>query len=237
MIAAEKSRTSFVGLVLFLALVPASTEAFANDRVSEKLESGPWAVLGVYDGLAVDAELYARGLLHNAEREKMVQDLRKLTWKTSSARKVYYKHIMKVARAYIQTTVDGPLDSTARLLLCGTETCKPATYAFSKALSERYANVQRTLEKGDLSKAVKLSGSQPKYTKIARKAGIQGSVVVQAIINKQGDLTNVVVLEGLPMGLAENAVKTVKRWKFMPATLDGEPVEMVFRLAIGFYLG
>ncbi len=89
---------------------------------------------------------------------------------------------------------------------------------------------------GEVTKPVKIHAPQPSYTEIARKARIQGLVIVQAIIDKRGDVTNVKVLKGLPMGLAEEAVKTIKLWKFKPATLRGKPVDVYYNLTVNFKL-
>ena len=89
---------------------------------------------------------------------------------------------------------------------------------------------------GDVSKPVKVFDPQPQYTEIARKARIQGVVIVQAIIDKEGNVTNVKVLKGLPMGLSEEAVKAIKRWRFEPATLNGKPVDVYYNLTVNFRL-
>ena len=70
---------------------------------------------------------------------------------------------------------------------------------------------------------VKIKAPQPQYTEIARKARIQGVVIVQAIIDKQGNVTSVKLLKGLPMGLDKAAVDAIKRWRFEPATLARVP--------------
>ncbi|MCE2557464.1 MAG: energy transducer TonB [Acidobacteria bacterium] len=77
---------------------------------------------------------------------------------------------------------------------------------------------------------------KPQYTEIARKARIQGRVVLRATIDQQGDITDVEVLRGLPMGLAEAAVAAVRQWKFKPATLNGRPVAVYFNLTVTFQL-
>jgi periplasmic protein TonB len=89
---------------------------------------------------------------------------------------------------------------------------------------------------GDVSKPEKLSAPDPQYTEIARKARIQGVVIVQAIIDKEGNVTNVKILKGLPMGLSENAMDAIKKWKFKPATLNGKPVDVYYNLTVNFRL-
>lgn len=89
---------------------------------------------------------------------------------------------------------------------------------------------------GDVQKPEKLNAPQPQYTEIARKARIQGVVILQAIINEQGDVVNVTVLKGLPMGLSEAAESAVVQWKFKPATLNGKPVAVYFNLTVNFQL-
>lgn len=89
---------------------------------------------------------------------------------------------------------------------------------------------------GDVQKPEKVSSPPPQYTEIARKARIQGVCILQAIIDEQGNVTNVEVLKGLPMGLSEAAETAVKQWKFKPATLNGKPVAVYFNLTVNFQL-
>jgi protein TonB len=77
---------------------------------------------------------------------------------------------------------------------------------------------------------------EPKYTDTARKAHITGVVVVEAIIDKNGNVDHVKVLKGLSMGLNEAATDAVKQWKFRPGTLNGEPVDVIFNLTVNFTL-
>lgn len=89
---------------------------------------------------------------------------------------------------------------------------------------------------GDVKAPEKIFQTNPQYTEIARKARIQGVVIVQAIIDKEGNVTNVKVLKGLPMGLEEAAVDAIKQWKFKPATLNGRPVTVYYNLTVNFKL-
>ena len=89
---------------------------------------------------------------------------------------------------------------------------------------------------GDVQPPVKVSAPPPQYTEIARKARLQGVVIVQAIIDKEGTVTNVKVLKGLGMGLDQAAVDAIKKWKFDPATLHGKPVAVYYNLTVNFRL-
>jgi protein TonB len=89
---------------------------------------------------------------------------------------------------------------------------------------------------GDVKAPIKEYAPPPQYTEIARKARIQGVVIVQAIVTKQGEVQDVKVLKGLPMGLDSAAAEAVKKWKFKPATLNGKPVDVYYNLTVNFTL-
>lgn len=77
----------------------------------------------------------------------------------------------------------------------------------------------------------------PKYTEEARKERIQGLVVLQTVIGKDGRVHDVKVLKGLPKGLSESAVEAIRQWEFEPArNEDGQPVEVYYNLTINFTL-
>jgi protein TonB len=75
---------------------------------------------------------------------------------------------------------------------------------------------------------------QPRYTEVARRAGVQGSVIVEAIIDEQGNVDNVRVLRGLPMGLDKAAIEAIQQWRFKPATMGSKPVKVFFTLTVNF---
>ncbi len=75
---------------------------------------------------------------------------------------------------------------------------------------------------------------QPRYTENARRAGIQGAVILEAVIDEQGNVTNVRVLRGLPLGLDREAVNAVQQWKFRPAMMANKPVKIYFNLTVNF---
>lgn len=89
---------------------------------------------------------------------------------------------------------------------------------------------------GDVKPPEKLSAPQPLYNEIARQARVQGVVIVQAIIDKEGNVTNVKILKGLPFGLDQSAADAIKKWRFKAATLNGKPVAVYYNLTVNFTL-
>jgi TonB family protein len=75
----------------------------------------------------------------------------------------------------------------------------------------------------------------PVYPPLARQARIQGTVVLQVVINKSGDVENIQLFSGHPM-LAQAAIDAVKQWKYKPYLLNGEPVEVETRVTVNFTL-
>jgi protein TonB len=89
---------------------------------------------------------------------------------------------------------------------------------------------------GDVKAPQVIKRVEPKYTDTARKARVTGVVIVEAIIDKNGNVDSAKVLKGLDLGLTEQAVEAVKQWKFRPGTLNGEPVDVIFNLTVNFTL-
>jgi len=76
---------------------------------------------------------------------------------------------------------------------------------------------------------------QPNYPPLARTARIQGTVVLQALISKQGSIENLKVLTGPPM-LVPAAIEAVKHWRYRPYVLNNEPVEVETQITVNFNL-
>lgn len=75
----------------------------------------------------------------------------------------------------------------------------------------------------------------PSYTDEARRAKINGGVVLQVVVNAEGRAENISVMRKLGYGLDQNAIETVKSWQFKPATgPDGNPVSTVVPIEVTF---
>jgi len=75
---------------------------------------------------------------------------------------------------------------------------------------------------------------QPEYSPEARKAGLQGTVVLWVDLDDEGRVRDVQVAKGLGMGLDEQAVRAVQRWRYKPAERDGKPVPAYMTLEVTF---
>jgi periplasmic protein TonB len=76
---------------------------------------------------------------------------------------------------------------------------------------------------------------EPIYPSVARQAGIQGAVVLRAIISKEGTIEDLRVLSGHPL-LAPAALDAVRQWRYRPYLLNGEPVEVETQVTVNFVL-
>ncbi|HSG40003.1 MAG TPA: energy transducer TonB [Thermoanaerobaculia bacterium] len=77
-----------------------------------------------------------------------------------------------------------------------------------------------------------ISSQRPGYPATAQ--GIHGTVILEGIIDREGCIRRLNVLQGLPGGLSEAAVAAVRNWTFEPATLKGEPVNVYYSLTVNF---
>jgi len=88
---------------------------------------------------------------------------------------------------------------------------------------------------GDIRPPNKIKDSKPVYPDIAKQARVQGIVILEAIIDPQGNVTNVRVLRSIPL-LDQSAIEAVKQWKYEPTLLNGVPVPIVMTVTVNFQL-
>jgi TonB family protein len=88
---------------------------------------------------------------------------------------------------------------------------------------------------GNVKEPKLLSSVMPVYPSPARASGQQGDVVVDTTIDKSGKVVRMHVTAG-PMSLRSAATDALRRWRYEPSTLDGEPVEVQMQVTIKFRL-
>ncbi|HET8864552.1 MAG TPA: M56 family metallopeptidase [Gracilimonas sp.] len=78
--------------------------------------------------------------------------------------------------------------------------------------------------------------SKMEYPDMARRAGIEGRVTVQFIVNENGDVENAKVVRGIGGGADEEALRVVRQAKFEPGMQRGRPVRVKYALSVNFRL-
>jgi periplasmic protein TonB len=99
----------------------------------------------------------------------------------------------------------------------------------------KVATPQRVRVSQGVSQGLLIHQVKPAYPALARQARIQGSVVLQAVIAKDGTIQGLRVVSGHPM-LTTSAVDAVKQWRYKPYFLNGEPVEVETQITVNFTL-
>jgi len=74
------------------------------------------------------------------------------------------------------------------------------------------------------------------YTEDARRAAVEGEVVLEIVVRRDGSVSDVKLLNGLPHGLNERAIAAVRQWRFAPATRLGQAVDVIVEVAVEFKL-
>jgi len=77
---------------------------------------------------------------------------------------------------------------------------------------------------------------EPSFSDEARKAKHQGIVLLMVVVGKDGRPYDIHVRQSLGMGLDEQAIETLKNWRFRPATLNGQPVATQIAVEVNFRL-
>jgi len=81
-----------------------------------------------------------------------------------------------------------------------------------------------------------VSKIEPEYSEDARKARLQGTVVLRIEVDTQGQAQNITVRQSLGLGLDERAREAVKKWKFLPGKVNGKPATVVAYVEVNFRL-
>ena len=77
---------------------------------------------------------------------------------------------------------------------------------------------------GQVKEAKLLSSVNPVYPIAAKEAGVQGDVVINAVIDKSGRVRQMKVASG-PVLLRQAALNAMREWRYSPSTLDGQPID------------
>jgi TonB family protein len=88
---------------------------------------------------------------------------------------------------------------------------------------------------GRLEPAELIKQTVPVYPLLARGARVEGVVVLEGTVNVSGSVENIRVIEGHPL-LIDEALRAVKKWKYRPAILNGQPTPSPLTIRVRFIL-
>jgi TonB family protein len=113
-----------------------------------------------------------------------------------------------------------------------------AVEVVGKAPRPQETGTPHRIRVGGMVQATKLvSMTKPVYPPGAEEAGIEGTVLLRAVISTAGDLLGLSVInQSVDPDLASAAMDAVKQWHYEPTLLNGEPVEVVTTIAVTFRL-
>jgi len=124
--------------------------------------------------------------------------------------------------------------NASRVLIC------PARAHFPEELSDPLGQDGQPVPPLRVGKGVNrpelVNQIKPEYPEKVKKKGVTGTVILDALIDREGCVRDTYVLKGMPFGLTESSIAAVKSWAFNPATLNGEPVKVRYVLTISFHL-
>ena len=86
---------------------------------------------------------------------------------------------------------------------------------------------------GNIRPPQKIADVAPHYPPIALVGGVEGVVILEAVIAEDGSVRDVRVLRSIPL-LDAAAVEAVRQWRFTPTLLNGEPVPVVMTVTVAF---
>ena len=89
---------------------------------------------------------------------------------------------------------------------------------------------------GAIKAPVLLEKVDPEYSALAKQARLQGTVTLEATVDTTGHVKDVKVVQSLGL-LDQLALNAVKRWRYAPLTLNGEPMPFILTVKVSFALG
>jgi protein TonB len=89
---------------------------------------------------------------------------------------------------------------------------------------------------GNVLKSQLVRKVEPEYPELARRARVQGVVILVVTVDEEGNVSEINVSRGHPM-LNDAAVNAVKQWKYSPTLLNGEPIPVTATVTVNFVMG
>jgi TonB family protein len=153
-------------------------------------------------------------------------NLAKLLFKTER-----WAEAAESAQAYLkESEPKGLVADEARIIACQSRGHLP-----ERAASE-LADTETLHAGGDVTEPEAFFRPRPAYPEKARVAKIRGIVITEVVVDQEGCVADVRALRGLPEGLTESTLRTIRTWVYRPAMRAGKPVRVAFTLTTNFQI-
>lgn len=115
--------------------------------------------------------------------------------------------------------------------------CIPSAVSFIPIMPPPVVDVRppQRLKTSSIDPAYIVVRIDPAYPPAARAAGIQGKVVLRALVGRDGSIDELEVISGHPM-LTRSALEAVRHWRYKPTIVSGSPVEVETTITVKFVL-
>ena len=113
---------------------------------------------------------------------------------------------------------------------------QPLPQPLERALRDDPNNTKYVPVGNGVAAPVVTSRTEPEYPEAYRMLRITGIIILELVISETGTIDRIAVLKSLGPALDVAGIEAVKKWKFTPATRDGQPVPVLFNLTINFKL-
>lgn len=157
-------------------------------------------------------------------------------------RRKHYAEAVEAAKQAIDIDPAGQAGGQARSAICRARSERypapmppfPGSLAKTRPAGEAPDSGEPLRLQGEVQRPRAVYSAPPVYTEAARKARLQGVVIVEAVIDESGCVVEAKILKGMPMGLDRAAIEAIRSWVFEPATLEGNPVKVYYTLTVNF---
>lgn len=143
------------------------------------------------------------------------------------------------ARGKVTATLVGGASATVDFNLAIGQVSEVATVTGRKSAAvtpKPQAVPQRIAVGGNVQPAKLIRQPRPVYPADLQAAGVEGTVMLQAIILKDGTVGAVKVVKSAGQELDQAAIAAVQQWQYQPTLLNGQPVETMTTIDIAFQL-
>jgi protein TonB len=109
----------------------------------------------------------------------------------------------------------------------------PPFQGFPESFEQTLARLRPLRVGGHVGMPTKVTDVKPAYPSEAQAARVQGVVILEAVIDEQGNIANARVLRSIPL-LDSAALGAVSQWRYTPTLLNGGPVGVIVTVTVNF---